>query len=198
MSNQNHPKTGDSIKVDPIRSEKDIRTIKKLLADKPRDLAIFTLGINTNLRASDLVRITVGQVRHLKPGEHFTIRERKTGKERKVTINNSVYQAIQGLLKTLTETEDTLPLFQSRKGLNQPLCVPYLSNLVKGWCKAVNLRGNYGSHTLRKTFGFIHRSIFNTSVAVLMEVYNHSTQKQTLAYLGIQEADIQATYMKEI
>ncbi len=36
MSNQNHPKTGDSIKVDPIRSEKDIRTVKKLLADKPR------------------------------------------------------------------------------------------------------------------------------------------------------------------
>lgn len=197
MSNQNHPKTGDSIKVDPIRFEKDIRTIKKLLADKPRDLAIFTLGINTNLRASDLVRITVGQVRYLKPGEHFNIREKKTGKERKVTINNSVYQAIQGLLKTLTEAEDTSPLFQSRKGHN-PLCVPYLSNLVKSWCRSVNLRGNYGSHSLRKSWGYLHRTVFNTSVPVLMEMFNHSTQKQTLSYLGIQEADIQDAYMREI
>ena len=198
MSNQNHPKTGDSIKVDPIRSEKDIRTIKKLLADKPRDLAIFTLGINTNLRASDLVRIKVGQVRHLKPGEHFSLIEKKTGKERKVTINNSVYQAIQGLLKTLTEAEDTSPLFQSRKGLKQPLCVPYLSNLVKSWCRAVNLRGNYGAHSMRKCMGFIHRTVFGTDIPTLMVMFNHSSQKQTLTYLGIQESDIQDAYMREI
>lgn len=197
MSNQNHPKTGDCIKVDPIRSEKDIRTIKKLLADKPRDLCIFTLGINTNLRASDLVRITVGQVRNLKPGEHFCIKERKTGKDRRVTINNSVYQAIQGLLKTLTEAEDTSPLFQSRKGLKQ-LCVPYLSNLVKSWCREINLKGNYGSHSLRKTMGHYHRTVFGTDIPTLMCLFNHSSQKQTLAYLGIQETDIQDAYMREI
>lgn len=197
MSNQNHPKTGSRITVEAIRSERDIRTIKKLLADKPRDLCIFTLGINTNLRASDLVRITVGQVRHLKPGEHFTIREKKTGKERKVTINNSVYQAIQGLLKTLTEAEDTSPLFQSRKGKN-PLCIPYLSNLVKSWCKAINLRGNFGAHSLRKTMGHYHRTVFGTDIPTLMCLFNHSSQKQTLAYLGIQETDIQDAYMREI
>jgi hypothetical protein len=52
-----------------------IRLIKKVLADRPQNLAIFTLGINTNLRASDLLPITVDQVCHLKAGEHFTIRE---------------------------------------------------------------------------------------------------------------------------
>lgn len=197
MPNQNHPKRGSRITVDPIRSEKKIRTVKKLLADKPRDLCIFTLGINTNLRASDLVRITVGQVRYLKPGEHFCINERKTGKDRKVTINNTVYQAIQGLLKTLTESEDTSPLFQSRKG-HTPLCIPYLSNLVKSWCREVNMKGNYGSHSLRKSWGYLHRTVFNTSVPVLMEMFNHSTQKQTLAYLGIQQEDIQSAYMCEI
>lgn len=196
-SNPNHPRRGDSIRVDPIRSEKDIRTIKKLLADKPRDLAIFTLGINTNLRASDLTRITVGQVRYLQPGQYFAIRERKTGKERKVTINKAVYDAILGLLKSLPDAEDTSPLFQSRKG-SQKLCVPYLNALVKSWCRAVNLKGNYGSHTLRKTFGYIHRTVHNTDIPTLMTMFNHATQKQTLAYLGIQEADIQEAYMREI
>lgn len=55
--NPNHPKKGSTIKVDPIRKLKDIKAIKKLLANKPRDLALFTIGINTNLRASDLLRL---------------------------------------------------------------------------------------------------------------------------------------------
>ena len=56
QNNPNHPKKGSSIKVDPIKSLKDIKAIKKLLHDKPRDLCLFTLGINTNLRASDLLQ----------------------------------------------------------------------------------------------------------------------------------------------
>ena len=62
MAALNHPKKGDSIKVEPIKAKKDIQNLKKLLSDKPRDLAIFVVGINTNLRASDLLRIKVGQV----------------------------------------------------------------------------------------------------------------------------------------
>ena len=50
--NHNHPKKDSQIKVEPIKSLKDIETIKKLLANKPRDLALFTIGINTNVRAS--------------------------------------------------------------------------------------------------------------------------------------------------
>ena len=49
--NFNHPEKGSQIKVEPIKLKRDIQTIKKLLADKPLDLALFTVGINTNLRA---------------------------------------------------------------------------------------------------------------------------------------------------
>jgi len=198
MAALNHPKEGDSIKVEPIRSEKDIKLIKRLLADKPRDLALFTLGINTNLRASDLLRIKVGQVRGHKPGDTFSIgKEMKTGKERLITMNKTVYEAIQGLLATLTDAEDGDALFQSRKGGNE-LCVPYFNSLVKAWCKEINLKGNYGSHTLRKTFGYIHRTVFNTDIPTLMQMFNHSSQKQTLTYLGIQASEIKDAYLKEI
>lgn len=66
--NKNRPAKGSQIKVEPIKEIKQIQTIKKLLSDNPRDLFLFTLGINTNLRSSDLPRITVGDVRHLQPG----------------------------------------------------------------------------------------------------------------------------------
>lgn len=197
MQSSNRPQKGSSIKVEPIRHKKDIQLIKKLLADNLRDSAIFTLGINTNLRAGDLLRITVGQVRHLRPGEHFSVRENKTGKPRDITINETVHKILQGLLNTLPSPEDEDFLFQSRKG-KQALCVPYLNSLVKSWCKEINLKGNYGSHTLRKTFGYIHRTVFNTDIPTLMVMFNHSSQKQTLAYLGIQPSEIKDAYLREI
>lgn len=197
MQALNHPQIGDRIRVDAIRNEKDIRNIKKLLSDKPRDLCLFVTGINTNLRASDIVRITVGQVRNLEPGQHFSMKEKKTGKERTITLNKTVHEAIRNLLKTIPDAKGTEPLFQSRKG-RQALCVPYINALVKGWCRELNLKGNFGSHTLRKTFGYIHRTVFNTSVPVLMQMFNHSTQRQTLAYLGIQPEEIKDAYLKEI
>jgi len=193
----NHPKLGDSIKVEPFRDPKDIRNIKKLLSSKPRDLCLFTIGINTNLRASDLVRLTVGQVRYLQPGEHFTIKEKKTGKERNITLNKTVHDAIKNLMATMPEAEDNMPLLQSRKG-RKALCVSYLVYLVKSWAKEINLRGNYGSHSLRKTFGYQHRVQHNTSVPILMELFNHSTQRQTMQYLGIQPSELKDAMMMEI
>jgi hypothetical protein len=69
------------MKVEPIRSVKDIRSIKKLLCQTPRDLALFVVGINTNLRASDILGLTVGQVREVGVGEEIVLKEKKTGKE---------------------------------------------------------------------------------------------------------------------
>jgi len=197
MRPNNRPQKNSTTKVEPIREPKDIRLIKKLLSERPRDLAIFTLGINTNLRASDFLRITVGQVRNLQPGEHFSLKEKKTGKLRDVTINKNVHEAVQCLLRTMPDVVDGEFLFQSRKG-RQSLCVPYLNSLVKAWCRGINLKGNYGCHTLRKTFGYIHRTMFNTDIPTLMQIYNHSSQKQTLAYLGIQASEIKEAYLREI
>lgn len=198
MAALNHPKKGDAIKVEPIKEMKDIKAIKRLLTDKPpRDLAMFTLGINTNLRASDLLEITVGTVRNLKAEDHFSIREKKTGKDKNITINKTVHESIRALLSTIPDAEDHEPLFQSRKG-KQALCVPYLNSLVKSWCKEINLTGNYGSHTLRKTFGYMHRTVNKTDLPTLMQMFNHSSQKQTLDYLCIQPEEIKSAYLFEL
>lgn len=196
--NPNHPKKGSTIKVEPIRQEKDIKLIKRLLADRPRDLAILVLGINTNLRASDLLRITIGLVLHVKPGEQFSIREKKTGKLRSITLNKTVFEALQALLKTLDTSNPAALLFQSRNNNGGQLTEGYLNKLVKQWCREINLRGNYGSHTLRKTFGYIHRTKFHTDIPTLMTIFNHASQKETLQYLCIQPGEVQDAYLQEI
>ena len=53
----------------------------------------FTLGINTNLRASDLLAITAGMVRDK---EELVLKERKTGKERRINLNEQCPQGDTG------------------------------------------------------------------------------------------------------
>jgi len=78
-------------------------------------------------------------------------------------------------------------LFKGQRGV---VTVSYLNRLVKDWCQAINLKGNYGSHTLRKTWGYHQRVTFNTDIPTLMTCFNHSTQRQTLEYLCIQPEDL--------
>ena len=55
--NPNHPKLGDTTKVEPIRTVNAINKIKKNLAPSPRNFALFVVGINTAYRASELLSI---------------------------------------------------------------------------------------------------------------------------------------------
>lgn len=188
--NRNHPKIGAQIKVEPIKTRKDIETIKNLLSGKPRDLALFVLGINTNLRASDLCRIKAGDVSFLKEDEDFEFTEKKTGKKRRVTLNIACIEVIQTLLASDEFTDDD-QLFKGKRGDITPITVHYL---VNQWTSKINLRGNYGSHSLRKTWGYMQRTVFKEDIPVLMAVFGHATQKQTLEYLCIQPEEIRAIY----
>ena len=121
-------------------------------------------------------------------------REKKTGKFRIVTLNKSCIEAIQKLLQA-RPYDDAEPLFVGQRG---PLTVPSVHRLVKSWCRAINLKGNYGSHTLRKTWGYHQRITFGTDIPRLMVCFNHSTQRQTLDYLCIQPEEIKDVYANEL
>lgn len=197
--NPNHPPLGSSIKVEPIRDKRAIKRIKKLLQDNPRDLCLFTLGINTAYRANELLSIRVGQVRHLQPGDQLNLKQRKTKKFRPVKLNQSAYQAIQRLLQW-PDTDESIvnedePFFMGQRG---PLTVSTVSKMVKTWCGDVGLKGNYGSHSLRKTWGYWQRMERGTAIPLLMEAFGHATQQQTLSYLGIQSDEIAEIYDMEL
>ncbi len=166
-----------------------------MLAGKPRDLALFTIGINTNLRASDLLRLKAGQVSDLKAGDTVEIKEQKTGKSGRITLNKTCIKAIQNLLAS-KQYLDSDYLFQSQR--RHALTVPSVHKLVKGWCGEINLKGNYGSHTLRKTWGYHQRVTFGVDLPRLMVCFNHSTQRQTLDYLCIQPKEIKDVYENEL
>lgn len=196
IGNPNHPKKGEKIKVEPIRSKSSIRQIKENLRNKPRDLAIFTLGINTAYRAKELLSLNVRDVKHLKHGDTLDIYQTKTKKYRRVALNPTVIKALQDWIE-FSQLDSEAPLFMSNKGGNA-LSVPSLNALVKKWCRDAGLVGNYGSHTLRKTWGYWQRVDNNTAIPLLMRAYGHTTEQQTLDYLGIQSSEISALYDYEL
>lgn len=182
------------MKVEPIHRLKDVRAIKKLIANSPRDAAIFAIGINTNLRASDILGLTIGQVRGGKPGSEIEVIEKKTQKRRRITLNDEVVAAILRLLVDLGDRyKDEDSLFQGQRG---PLTVKTVTPLVKRWCSDIYLDGNFGSYTLRKTWGYHQRVRVGKSIPELMVMFNHTSQKQTLDYLYIQPEENRSAYMK--
>ncbi len=144
---------GTHNKVEPIESLKDIEAIKEILAGNPRNFALFTVGINTPLKAEELVEIEAGRVKNLKEGETFEVQVESARTPREVTLNRDCIQAIGALLEA-EKPADGDKLFLSQRGGG--LSANSVDRMVGDWCEAINLSGNYGGDSLRKTWEF-HR-----------------------------------------
>ncbi len=156
------------------------------------------MGINNGIRAGDLLILKVGDVRYLKPGQVHQITEFKTKKKNVLVVNKSVRKVLDLYLSQDDYKDDHHFLFQSRKGENLPLSVQSVHGLIKKWTQAINLKGNYGTHTLRKTWGYHQRVKYGVGFDVIAKRYNHSDPKTTMFYLGIEDKEVHTVLMNEI
>lgn len=179
-------KGGNMNVVEPIRSLRTIKTIKKiLLKTNKRDLLIFTLGINSGLRISDILALNVEDVRNK---THINIIEKKTGKTKKFPLNPHLKILID---EFITGRKDFEPLFltKSRRRLDRTQCYRIINRV----CQMADINYKVGTHTLRKTFGYHHYKKFK-DVVILQKIFNHSTPEITLRYIGINQDIIDKSY----
>lgn len=191
---QNHPKPGEVIKSDPLRTMAEVKKVINAIKDRPRDLAMFTVGINTALRGSDLVALKKTDVAHLQVGDHMTVRVTKTGRLIQITINKAAYDAIQSMLEWDTESPWLFP----SETTGEKMTRAYLGRLVKDWCKEAGLKGRFCSHTLRKTFGCIQYFHFKTPLSVISELLGHTDERVTRRYLCIQDEQVRDAFLNVI
>ena len=97
--------------VEALKDKKQIEKMKKHLSGNPRDLLLFTMGINVGLRISDLLQIKAGDV----IGPVLTLREQKTGKTRSIQLNKVVIDGVQAYLNAAKIGNPDEYLFRSRK-----------------------------------------------------------------------------------
>jgi integrase len=165
--------------VQPIRDKEKIAEIKDILKRQSlRDWFMFVAGINTGLRISDLLKLKVSDV---KDKTHITIKEAKTGKEKRFKINSAFTETIEYYTKGMSA--DAL-LFPSRKG-DKAITRVQAYRILNKVAGIVGLE-EIGTHTLRKSFGY-HFYQKTKDVALLQEIFNHSAPSVTLRYIGINQ-----------
>lgn len=166
--------------VQPIRDKEIIAKFKnELLKKSYRDYMLFTVGINTGLRISDILPLKVKDV----TGTHIIIKEQKTGKNKRFKINEPLRAELD---KYTVNMNDDDYLFPSRKG-DKPISRIQAYRILNEVAEKLGVQ-EIGTHTLRKTFGYWHYKQFK-DVAILQEIFNHSAPSVTLRYIGI-TADI--------
>ncbi len=175
--------------VEPIRDKKHIQGMKKYLKGQNiRDYVLFTLGINSGLRVSDLLKLNVEDV---KGKERITLREQKTGKAKDFPLSEICKKAISEYMKETGLMNGAL--FPSRKGGRAISRVQAYRILNDAACH-LGITDSIGTHTLRKTFGY-HAYQNGIDITRIQKLLNHSAPSITLSYIGITKEELDAVYI---
>lgn len=236
--------------ADPVKDPEDIIRIVNHLISKGRyrDMLLFTIGINTGLRCSDILSLKFSDIlnKDATIKEEWYIVEKKTAKtkgrkqnridlsaladlsdeemflkikeqvaqsakpaEKKASpkpriiyVNDAVKKAIIMYLQENPSSSMDDYLFRSQshreKYENNPLTRRSVQRILE---KTINeelgLNLKAGTHLMRKTFGyqFITANEWNPrALLLLQQAFNHSSERITLRYIGLNQKEIKTTY----
>ncbi len=172
--------------VEPIRSKMKIKQMYHYLKGKDDKYALlFKFGLNTGLRISDLLPLKVKNV-YLENGsfkEYLIIKEKKTSKEKKIKINNALQMVLSEYMKDHHLAKEDY-LFPSQKGGHIGRVQSY--RFLREAAEIVGIE-NFGTHSLRKTWGYWTYNLSKFNIGLIMDTFNHSNQRITLRYIGINQ-----------
>jgi integrase len=174
--------------VDPIRDKKIIQTMQTYLKGKSlRDWLLFNVGINTGLRIGDILKLKVSDVKteNMNYREHLTVIEEKTGKTKKLKMNSPLKKYFDEFIKANNLQHDDF-FFQSRKGHGHHISKVQAYRVLEEAAKGLGVQ-NFGTHSMRKTWGYWAYKASKYNIALIMEMFNHSSQSITLRYIGINQ-----------
>jgi len=169
--------------VEPIRDVKKIQEMKEALAyyGSERDVFLFNLGINCGLRVSDMLGLKKKDIKDYS----IKLREQKTRKQKQIPL----YHLKEDIDRYIQFLEDEDYLFKSNKldpeGNSKPISRVQAYRILNHSAKSIGLN-EIGTHSMRKTFGY-HYYQKTKDIALLMDLFNHSSQSVTLRYIGISQ-----------
>ncbi|WP_242225354.1 site-specific integrase [Bacillus cereus group sp. BfR-BA-01380] len=174
--------------VQPIRDLDKLQEMKNYLKLRnKRNYMLFILGISTGLRISDILGLKKEDILNT----HIVLRERKTGKQKRIRIAPHIRKELIEYAKSLNDGEYVI---KSRQGGNKPIDRSVAYRILRDAAGHVHLK-EIGTHTLRKTFGY-HFYQQTKDVAMLQEMFNHSSPHITLRYIGINQDSMDKAMMK--
>lgn len=180
--------------VQPIKKRSDRAKFKKYWLGSHyhgmmgrRNWALFRTGIVTALRASDLVKLQMWQVfdKDNSPRNRVLYeRDQKTGKNNRYldikSLKDDLYLYLIWRQKHGIRSEWLFPQYRDR---NKHITAKYLYLLMSKTADRLGIE-HIGSHSLRKTFGYLAMKQTGNIVYVMKRL-NQSSPKTTLRYIGL-------------
>ncbi|REK54724.1 MAG: site-specific integrase [Thermobacillus sp.] len=170
--------------VQPIRDPQMVEAIRQYFKVRNfRNYIFFSLGVYSGLRVSDLLNLKVGQVR----GTHIDIVESKTKKRKRFIIHPSIRADLDFFIR---DKQDHEYLFQSRQRkkhtgfAGRPIDRSTAYKMLREAADHFGLT-DIGTHTMRKTWGYHLYMQDPRNLALLMRMFNHTSETVTLMYLGL-------------
>lgn len=177
--------------VEPIRNIDDLNSIRNELK-KYNEMyhLIFEYGIQTGLRISDILDLTIQDIEK----DYIEIYEKKTGKFKKFALKPKLKQELLDFAK---KNKVEKYLFKSSWYLKEgkPINRCQVYKIFNKCAKKIGYNAKIGTHTMRKTFGY-HFYKQTHNVVLLQKIFNHSTPEVTLRYIGINQDLINQAYEK--
>jgi integrase len=156
---------------------------------RTRELALFNLGIDSKLRACDLLKLRVRDICH---GERIAARaivvQQKTSKPVQFEITESTRTALTDWIKLSGLAPESF-LFPSRVRASPHLSIRQYARIVDSWVEQIGLDpAAYGTHSIRRTKpSLIYRRTKNLRAVQLL--LGHTKLESTVRYLGIEVQD---------
>jgi integrase len=154
-----------------------------------RELALFDLGIDSKLRACDLVKLRVRDVCHGdRVAGRATVLQQKTQRPVQFEISPTTRDAVDAWIRKAGLKSDDY-LFPSRVRRSPHLGTRQYARILDGWVTSVGLDpAGYGTHSMRRTkASLIYRRTKNLRAVQLL--LGHSKLESTVRYLGIEVDD---------
>lgn len=170
--------------MEPIRDINKINEMRDALKGE-RNKVLFTLGVNTGLRISDLIKLKASDIQ-----PEMRLVEQKTGKTKVFRLSKPVYAMVKAYADKCSDW-----LFPSRKGDGHITACQYW-RIMSEAAKKVGLE-HIGTHSMRKTFGY-HAYKNGVPLSDLMYALNHSSEAITLRYIGITQETINDTLYSQM
>lgn len=172
--------------VEPIRDKEKINNMFYYLNGRdPKYGLMFKFGLNTGLRISDILPMNTKDIFNENGTfkDYLVLKEKKTGKEKKIKINNALRKSITNFVPQ-DERTGSFYLFSNNSGghIKRIQAYKVLKNAA-GICGIEN----FGTHSMRKTWGYWTYKVSKYNIGLIMQTFNHSSQNVTLRYIGVNQ-----------
>ncbi|MBK9245231.1 MAG: tyrosine-type recombinase/integrase [Burkholderiales bacterium] len=154
-----------------------------------RELVLFDLGIDSKLRARDLVKLRVRDVCHdERVASRATVLQQKTQRPVQFEISPATRDAVEVWIRKAGLKIDDY-LLPSRVHRSPHLGTRQYARILDGWVSLVGLDpADYATHSMRRTkASLIYRRTKNLRAVQLL--LGHGKLESTARYLGIEVDD---------